>query len=185
MNNKKFKLNKEDYILYILNKLEPEKSDKIKLNKIAFFVEFAYFLKFKHDLSDTEYAAINMGPIIDGYELILKDMQKRRLVKVDGYIVRPLESPKIDISDDERIFIDGLINRYSKFRNNELIALSHATDTYKITTDNERQMGNKINKKLALLETFLADSDGEEDNLLFSEDELPKINRSQLIQYAG
>ncbi|MAF20730.1 MAG: hypothetical protein CMI55_03545 [Parcubacteria group bacterium] len=33
---------KEDYILYILNNLEPEKSDKIRLNKVAFFVEFAF-----------------------------------------------------------------------------------------------------------------------------------------------
>lgn len=182
MDDKKFKLHKEDFILYILNKLEPEKSDKIRLNKLAFFVEFAYLLKFNHNLSNTEYAAIDMGPVINDYDETLKDMQKRGLLKVDNYVVRPLKSPSVEIPSDIRIFMDGIIDKYSKLTKRELIGLSHLTDAYKITTDDEREMGNKINKKLALLETFLAD---DEENGQLSEDELPKVNRSQLIQYAG
>ena len=49
MNDFKFKI--EDYILYILSKIEPAKSDKIRLNKVAFFVEFAYMFKKQKELS--------------------------------------------------------------------------------------------------------------------------------------
>ena len=42
-------------------------------------------------------------------------------------------------------------------------------------------MGNTIDKNLAILETFLTD---DEQNGQLSEDELPRINRSQLVQYA-
>jgi hypothetical protein len=59
------KLNIEDYILYILNKLEPRKSDKIRLNKLAFFVEFAFLHRFNIPLSNVEYAGIDLGPVID------------------------------------------------------------------------------------------------------------------------
>jgi len=181
MSDKKFKLNKEDFILYILNKLEPEKSDKIRLNKLAFFVEFAYLLRFNQELSDTEFAAIDMGPVINDYDGVLKNMQKKGLVKMDGYVLRPLKSPFVEIPTDIRMFMDTIIDKYSKLTKNELIGLSHLTDAYKITTDNEKRMGFKINKKLALLETFLTDDDQTDQP---REDELPRINRSQLIKYA-
>ncbi|MEK7200683.1 MAG: Panacea domain-containing protein [Patescibacteria group bacterium] len=180
MGTKKLKLKKEDYILYILNKLEPKKSGKLILNKIAFFVEFAFLQKYNQDLSTAEYAAIPHGPVIDGYDEILKSMEKNKLVKIDGYIVRPLHSPKIDISNEQREFIDRTIERYSNFSSTELRGLSHQTDSYKITTDNERVMGKKINKKLAMLETFLMEDEVDE---VVSENELPKVDRSELIPY--
>jgi uncharacterized phage-associated protein len=181
MNTKKFKFKKEDYILYILNKLEPNKSDKLILNKIAFFVEFAFLQKYNRDLSTAEYAAISHGPVIDGYDEILKGMEKNKLVKIDGYIVRPLASPKIEIPEDQKEFIDKVIEKYSGFSSTELRGLSHQTDSYKITTDNERVMGKKINKNLAMLETFLDEDKTEE---ILNEDELPKVDRSELILYA-
>jgi len=180
MSTKGIRLNVEDYILYILNKLEPEKSDKLVLNKIAFFVEFAFLQKYNRDLSSAEYAAIDHGPIIDDYEDVLKRMAKAGLVKIDGYIVRPLRSSEIDMPQEQRNFVDGVIEKYSKLSSTVLRGLSHQTDAYKITTDNERVMGKRINKRLAVLETFLAEDERDE---VFSEDELPKVNRSELIRY--
>ncbi len=180
MSTKRLKLNKKDYILYILNKLEPEKSSKLILNKIAFFVEFAFLQKYNYDLSSVEYAAIDHGPVIDGYDEILKNMEKEKLVKIDGNIVRPLDSPRVEIPEEQRVFMDGIIEKYSKLSGTMLRGLSHQTDSYKITTDNERIMGKKINKKLAMLETFLSEDEKDET---ISDDELPKINRSELIRY--
>src|SRR3989344_2570436 len=111
MSTKGIRLNVEDYILYILNKLEPEKSDKLVLNKIAFFVEFAFLQKYNRDLSSAEYAAIDHGPIIDDYEDVLKRMAKAGLVKIDGYIVRPLRSSEIDMPQEQRNFVDGVIEK--------------------------------------------------------------------------
>ena len=99
--------------------------------------------KYNQDLSTAEYAAIPSYPVIDGYDEILKSMEKNKLVKIDGYIVRPLHSPKIDISNEQREFIDRTIERYSNFSSTELRGLSHQTDSYKITTDNERVMGKR------------------------------------------
>ena len=66
------KLTIEDFILYILNKLEPEKSDKIRLNKLAFFTEFAFLHRFNQPLSNAEYAGISLGPVIDNYDTIMR-----------------------------------------------------------------------------------------------------------------
>jgi uncharacterized phage-associated protein len=174
-------MSQEDLILYILNRLEPEKSDKIRLNKLAFFTEFAHLTKFDCDLSSAKYAAIDNGPVIDDYDKILKAMEKNGLVTVDGYIIRPLKSPSAEIPENTRAFVDKIIDKYSKLTNNELITLSHATDSYKITTNNEREMGKIIDKKLASLETFLADDN---DSVQSNEDELLKVDRSRLIRYA-
>lgn len=176
------KLTTEDFILYILNKLEPEKSDKIRLNKLAFFTEFAFLHRFNQPLSDAEYAGISLGPVIDDYDIILKEMQKKKLLTMDGYKIRPLASPKEDLPPEYRNFVDNIIEKYSAMPKDVLIGISHLTDSYKITTDNEKKMGGKINKKLALLETFLLDDETEK---LINEDELPTVDRSQLIRYAA
>ncbi|MDP2593503.1 MAG: Panacea domain-containing protein [bacterium] len=173
-------LNVEDYILYILNKLEPEKSDKIRLNKLAFLIEFSYLYHFNKDLSEANYAAIDHGPVIDKYEKILKNMQKKNLIKMDGYIIRPLKSSSKNISEETCGFIDSVIEKYSRLTNTELIGLSHLTDAYKITTDNERIMGKLIDKKLALLETFFDDTENAQS---MSEDDLPEVDRDQLTPY--
>lgn len=174
------KLTVEDLILYILNKLEPEKSDKIRLNKLAFFTEFAFLHHFNRPLSTAEYAGIDLGPVIDNYDTILKGMQKKNLIKMDGYKIRPLSSPSVELSPEDSIFVDNIISKYSGLSNNVLIGISHLTDAYKITTGNEKVMGEKIDKKLALLETFLLDDETEKP---VNEDELPTIDRSQLVRY--
>lgn len=179
--NQNKKLTVEDLILYILNKLEPEKSDKIRVNKLAFFTEFAFLNRFNQPLSNAEYAGIDLGPVIDNYDAILKGMQKDNLIKIDGYKIRPLASPSVQLSPEHGAFVDSIIEKYSVLSKNILIEISHLTDAYKITTKNEEVMGNKIDKKLAILETFLLDNDEDSPT---NEDELPSINRSQLVQYA-
>ncbi len=176
-----FLFNVEDYILYILNNLEPDKSDKIRLNKVAFFVEFAYIFHKERPLSKTEYAAINNGAVIDSYDLILKKMQKKKKIKLDGYIVRPLNSPELSIPKELPLFIDPLIKKYSLLSNEELINLSHSTDSYKITTNNERIMGRIIDKKLALLETFFCEDEVAEEKI--DESKLPVVNKEKMIRY--
>lgn len=175
------KFTTEELILYILNKLEPEKSDKIRLNKLAFFVEFSFLHRYNQSLSNAEYSGIDLGPVINNYDIILKGMQKNNLVKIDGYKIRPLVSPSVKLSMEHRAFLDSIIEKYSVLSKEVLIGISHLTDAYKITTKNEKVMGNKIDKKLALLETFLLDDESER---LVNEDELPTIDRSQLVPYA-
>jgi len=177
----KLLFNAEDYILYILDKLEPEKSDKIRLNKIAFFVEFAYIFYNRKPLSNARYAAIDKGAVIDNYDSILKKMAKGGKVRIDGYIVRPLQSSRTLLSEETRSFIDPLIKKYSVLNNDELIGLSHSTDSYKITTNNGETMGRIIDKKLAALETFFSEDRETEKQL--DESKLPVIDKDRLVRY--
>lgn len=178
--NQDFKFSKKDYILYILNRIEPTKSDKIRLNKIAFFIEFAYIFFNNKNLSALRYAAIDNGPVIDGYDPVLKEMAKEKLITIDGYHLRPLSDARATPPTKIEGFIKSIIEKYENLSIEELIALSHQTDSYKITTDNEKVMGRIIDKKLASLETFFCDSEDEED---ISENRLPVVDRGALVEY--
>ena len=179
---KSFLFKIEDYILYILNQLKPEKSDKIKLNKVAFFVEFAYLFSKGKPLSEVQYAAINAGAVINSYDSILKEMQKKGKIAIDGYIVRPLKSPDATIPEEISSFLDPLIQKYALLENTVLINLSHSTDSYKITTDNEKIMGKIIDKNLAPLETFFCEDEMIECEI--DENKLPIIDKKKLVRYA-
>jgi len=91
-----------------------------------------------------------------------------------------LVSPSVVLQNEDEIFVNNIIEKYSNLSKDVLIGISHLTDAYKITTKNEKIMGQKIDKKLAILETFLFD-DKEVESI--SGDKLPIINRSQLIRY--
>lgn len=147
-------LKKEDYILYILNHLEPEKSDFWCLNKIAFLVEFCYLYFKGSPLSNIEYAAIDHGPVIDEYKETFASMQKKGLIKIDGYKIRLIANEPVKVPEELADFMNPLIRKYAQMTQGELKALTHATDSYKITTHNEKFMGNIIDKDLARLETF-------------------------------
>ena len=179
-NNIGQKLNTESFILYILNRLEPEKSDFWYLNKIAFLVEFAYMYFKEKELSGAHYAAINHGPVIDKYSEILKDMESRKLIKLDGYKIRLLDSKPVEVSKELSDFINPLIRKYSQMTHGELKALTHATDSYQITTMNEKVMGNIIDKKLSNLETFFDDTN---DESVVEDIDLPRINFDKLAKY--
>ena len=178
--NKEFVFTTKDYILYILNRLEPTKSDKIRLNKIAFFIEFAYIFYNNKNISKVDYAAIDKGPVIDKYDSILREMEEEKLITINGYSLRPQKNTKSRPPKEIESFVESIIEKYSKLSREELVALSHQTDSYKITTDNEKKMGNIIDKKLASLETFFCDS---EDNEEIKEECLPVLDKSKLTEY--
>src|SRR3990167_2792412 len=145
------KISKEDLILYLLNKIEPEQATKIRLNKLAFFAEFGFIYRQQKELSDARYAAINYGPVIDGYKEGLAQMQrdKKIILDADNKHVRVLVSQTLSIEAEDKEVLDDLIDKYAKFNDNELVGLSHSTDSYKITTNNEKVMSWIIDKDLA------------------------------------
>src|SRR3989344_5955649 len=172
-------LTTEDFILYLLKKVEPGKLDKIRLNKLAFFVEFGYLFKTRKPLSTANYAGIDNGPVIDRYAQVLEKMQKEKTIFMDGYKIRPLADPKTDLPEEIKNIVDPFISKYSQLTTEELITLSHATDSYKITTNNEKNMGKRIDKELAALETFFVERETEGGELRV----LPKIDKSKLVPY--
>lgn len=178
-----FVFNTDDFILYILNKLSPERVDDIlKLNKIAFFVEFAYFFSKQKVLSEAKYAAITYGPAIDNYQKILKAMVDQGKINLDGFKVRPLKNPPVVPPQDIANFIDPLIEKYSQLTNDELIALSHQTDSWLITTNNNKVWGLLIDKELASLETLFVEDERNAD-VVQDDKILPKVDKRSLVKY--
>lgn len=175
-----FKFETENFILYILQKMGSKSCDKIKLNKIAFFVEFGYYFKKQKELSKTKYAGISYGPVIDNYANIFAKMNRDGLLKLEGNKIVVTQLISYNVPKEVLQIINPLIAKYSKLSVSELVSLSHQTDSYKITTENEKVMGKIIDKKLAALETFFADNLVEDD---FDEDLLPKVDAKKLKAY--
>lgn len=177
-----FVFSTKDYILYLLQKLGGEDVDKIRLNKIAFFVEFGYFFRRQKELSKAKYAGINLGPVINDYQKILTQMEKDKQISLRNnkiVIVKPIKN---NIPAEVACVIDALIDRYRRLSKSELVSLSHLTDSYKITTNNGKKMGSLIDKKLASLETFFEETGVDEE---LSEEALPKINAGKLKAYGA
>ncbi len=185
MDNKKIKqiIKKEEYILYILNKLSA-KTDKYRINKIAFLIEFAYLYKNHKELTNAEYAAIIKGPVINNYNNIFKDMEIKGLIKIDGYMIRPMKDVDLTNLDPKILeFVDVMIERFSKFNTNDLIALTHSLDSYNITTKDEKIMGNIIDKSLANLDIYFDDNLESYEVDQIPTNQLPVIDRSELVEY--
>jgi len=177
---RKFKFETSDYILYILQKLRPNQSTKLVLNKIAFFVEFGYYHKTNNELSNSKYAGINYGPVIDEYQKILNGMQKKGLILMEGNYIRLIKQPIICVPEEISAVIDPILEKYTKLTPSELVHLSHYTDSYQITTDCEKNMGNIIDKNLANLESFFDYDECEEE---IDENKLPNVKKNNLVDY--
>lgn len=171
-------LSTRDFILYLLNKIELAKVGKIRLNKLAFFVEFGYLFKTGKPLSKTQYAGIDLGPAINNYRDILAKMVKDGDIKIQGNRIVPLRLSS-QLPPSITSIIDPLIKRFDLQPDSMLVSLSHATDAYKITTDNETKMGRIINKNLASLETALFDEDVMTDEIA----KLPMVDKTRLVPY--
>lgn len=175
-----FVFNTKDYILYLLHKMGGEGVDKIKLNKVAFFVEFGYMFKKQKELSDAKYAGINLGPVINDYLSILRTMQREGSIVMKDNKIKSIKNADVEIPKEVTEVVNILIDRYRRLSNSELVSLSHLTDSYKITTNNEKKMGGIIDKKLASLETFFEDTRSEES---VNQNLLPKVKPERLRAY--
>ncbi len=176
-------LKKETYVLYLLNNLS-SKTDKYRVNKIAFLTEFAYIYKNNIPLSEIQYAAIDKGPVIDEYKSLFKKMEKAGKIKVDRIYVRPLKDADMrGVSPAMIKQLDELIEKFSKFDTNSLIALTHALDSYIITTKNEKVMGNIIDKSLANLDIYFDENLDKYQENQIPQNQLPELNREDLVEY--
>ncbi len=176
-------LNKETYVLYLLNKLDA-RIDKYRINKIAFLIEFAYIYKNHKELTDAEYAAIQKGPVINDYKILFENMEKKGLLKIDKFVIRPLKDADVNGLNPEILqFIDKMASKFNELSTNDLIALTHSLDSYVITTQKEQVIGKVIDKSLANLDIYFDDNlDKYQDNQIPT-DQLPQIDRTKLVKY--
>ena len=159
MSEKTFEI--EDLILFILENSKPNMGIK-KLNKLAFLLEFAYLFEHQKPLTNADFAAIDMGPVINNYKALMERLtQEKKIcrnekadVGMDDYL--PLERYKSKDVDTEA-FLKMILEKYNKLSPKELETLTHGLDSYNITVhENGGAMGAIIDKDLALLDYSLS-----------------------------
>ncbi|OGC82209.1 MAG: hypothetical protein A2V81_00515 [Candidatus Abawacabacteria bacterium RBG_16_42_10] len=157
---KKPPLKIDDLILFILSNSNPNMGIK-KLNKLAFLLEFTYLFEHETPLTGANYAALQMGPVIDDYKDLMKRLVKEKKVcendKADtgksDYL--PLKKPTIDV--DLASFLNAVLDKYKELSAKQLEDLTHGLDSYNITIhESNDKMGGVIDKDLALLDSSLS-----------------------------
>ncbi len=154
----------EDLLLFILSNSNPNMGIK-KLNKLAFFLEFTYIFEHDKKLTNVQYAAIPMGPVINDYKVLIKKMVKGGKIKknemtndnLEDYL--PLVKSK-EFTPEIKGFLLTVLNRYKDLNPKQLEDLTHGLDSYNITIhENAGEMGKIIDKDLALLDSSLSLTD--------------------------
>ena len=154
----------EDLLLFILSNSSPNMGIK-KLNKLAFFLEFTYIFENDRKLTNAEYAALPMGPVINDYKVLIKNLVKSGKVaknkKADNGLEDYLPLVKArELSSELTGFLLTVLNRYKDLSPKQLEDLSHGLDSYNITVhENGGEMGEIIDKDLALLDSSLSLTD--------------------------
>lgn len=154
----------DQLILFILNNSKPNMGIK-KLNKLAFLAEFTYLFEKETPLTQAEYAAIDMGPVINDYKDLMKRLVKEKKIVKNNQADKRLEDylPKVkdNITNPELIaFLRTILRRYEDLNPKQLEDLTHNLDSYNITVhENDNKMGAIIDKDLAFLDYSLSLTD--------------------------
>jgi len=177
-----YKFSRKDYIIYLLQQVPPEKADKLFLNKLAFFVEFGFYHLYNKELSANTYAAINKGPVINDYAVLFQELKDEGWINItSNHHLALIKQKNFDLPEEIKSATRQLIEKYGDLTTSELIALSHATDSYLITTKSEQFMGGIIDKQLALLETIFSDDASSEEEI--DPRKLPHLKSEELHDY--
>jgi uncharacterized phage-associated protein len=149
-------------ILYILAHPEYKEGGIKKLNKLLYFIDFYFYRDHEKQISGAKYAKASMGPVLDDYQHIFKQLVADGIVSLSEdegkMLYKPLQSCDIHQFTGEEIdHIGHVISRYGKLGSAELEAISHQQQPWLLTEN----FGDIIDPDLALLiGNFEADQEG-------------------------
>jgi len=162
--NEKFK----NLVLYVLLHEDYREGGIKKLNKLLYFIDFYFYRDHEQLISGMDYAKADMGPVVDEYRMIFKELEKDGVlgsVDQEGLITyKPSEKANLNqFTSVEIAHIGQVLSRYGKLSGNDLESISHQQQPWVLTED----MGGKIDPDLALL---IADDDSEESFVVKNEE---------------
>ena len=139
-NLKKFK----EVLLYILNKIgsKPNIGETV-LYKILYFIDFDYYEKYEEQLIGATYQKNPYGPTPKEFIKIVKMMEGKDLVKVQGKYFEypqtkylPLREPDLSILNANEIqLIDNVLNKLSDKNASQISEYSHNDIPWLATED--------------------------------------------------
>lgn len=139
-NLKKF----QEVLLYILNKIgsKPHIGETV-LYKILYFIDFDFYEKFEEQLIGATYQKNNYGPTPKEFIKIVKMMEGKDLVKIQGKYFEyphtkylPLREPDLSILKAHEInLIDNVLNKLSDMNASQISEYSHNDIPWLTTED--------------------------------------------------
>lgn len=142
----------KNLVLYILSKDSYKEEGIKKLNKILYFIDFNFYRESRKFISDVNYAKAGMGPIVDNYKKIFKQMVDGGILEREEIYGKINYKAKVNFdiskfSSEEIEHINNILDKYGKLSSIELESISHVQQPW-ILTENE---GDIIDPDLVLL----------------------------------
>lgn len=150
----------KNLVLYILSHDDYREGGVKKLNKLLYFIDFYFYRDHERLISGVDYAKAEMGPVVDQYKLIFRELEEDGVlgsVGTAGYTAyKPLAGADLNhFSSEEIDHIGRVLGSYGKLSSNDLELISHQQQPWLLT----EHMGEKIDPDLALL---ISDDESEE-----------------------
>lgn len=137
----------QNLILYILQRYNNQHLTETKLQKLLYFCDFAHFEENGESITGFDYIKNNFGPTIVDLPKILKEMEKRGMIKVisgKNYYGFPKKNfsmlasdinPEKNFSKEELYTINEVNEAYEKLTPSEISRLSHTDMPFLATED--------------------------------------------------
>ena len=112
-----------------------------KLNKLLFYSDFSYFAVMRLGLTGGHYVKLTHGPIFDGYDRVLSELEEKGEIRVrrfdakgrEGKQILPPSNYRPDrsiLDEEQRKLLDWVVETYGKKSTAEIVAASHQEAAY-------------------------------------------------------
>jgi len=142
-------LNKAKYknaILYFLEHINNSHLGKVKLMKLLYYMDFDHFEKCGTSITGDEYKNYPAGPVPEGGDAILKEMQAEGLIDISKeqvidylkykYTPKARHEPSAFLPSEVEI-LSSVAEKWEHHSTNEIIAASHGEAPWLATENGE------------------------------------------------
>ena len=168
-NNKDIKINISELVGFVIKNVPG--AGITKINKLAFLLEWSYIFDTGEYLTDSDFAILPMGPVINNYKEIVKKMGKEKMIAKntannadkEAYLFTG-DNLKIDSKIEN--FLLKVLKKYKELSTSDLIQYTHSLESFAIAKHNYQKnktnyQGKIIDKNLAYLDSNLIINEGE------------------------
>ncbi|MFA5798075.1 MAG: Panacea domain-containing protein [Patescibacteria group bacterium] len=139
-------------VLYVLAHQDYQEGGIKKLNKLLYFIDFYFYRDHERLISGAEYAKADMGPILNDYRDIFKELESAGDLKcqtAEGMTVcTALKTAELSgFTPQEVDHVSRVLDRYGKLSGRDLELISHQQQPWVLTEN----FGDIIDPDLALL----------------------------------
>ena len=132
----------------ILQNCNEEFNDKLKLNKLLFYIDFSNYKKYGSSITGITYRAVQYGPVPTFYDNLYALLRRDNVIITefinDGkggakeIFKSPIETNKTLFSEQETETIEEVINRFKNTPTWDIVELSHRENAWQTLKDENK-----------------------------------------------